>query len=152
MSACKTCTKAKQRAYAAANPEANRRRARQWAEQNPERVREALKRFRKANPGRYKEAARTRANANRPAENAKSAAHRARKAGAIPPWADMDAIRQYYLIANFLSVELGAEFHVDHIVPLRSKTVQGFHVETNLSIVISHWNQSKSNQIWPDMP
>lgn len=77
---------------------------------------------------------------------------RALKMAATPPWADQSAIDQYYLIAGFLSGELGVEFHVDHIVPLRSETVQGFHSQHNLNIALGAWNISKSNRWWPHMP
>lgn len=71
---------------------------------------------------------------------------------ATPPWADHRAIDQYYLIAGFLSAELGVDFHVDHIVPLRSGIVQGFHSQNNLNISIGAWNSVKGNRWWPDMP
>lgn len=71
---------------------------------------------------------------------------------AVPGWADQKAIDQYYLIAGYLTAELGIEFHVDHVVPLRSEAVQGFHCQQNMSIALGSWNISKSNRWWPGMP
>lgn len=84
--------------------------------------------------------------------NASTAKRFASKMRATPAWADKKAIDQYYLIAGFLSDALGVEFHVDHIVPLRGETVQGFHSQHNLNIALGSWNISKSNRWWPDMP
>lgn len=76
----------------------------------------------------------------------------ASKLKATPAWAGQKAIQQYYLIASFLSHELGVKFHVDHIVPLRNELVQGFHSQHNLNIALGTWNLAKSNCWWPDMP
>jgi hypothetical protein len=84
--------------------------------------------------------------------NAKRAKRKAIKLSATPLWADGGAIGQYYMIAKFLSDELGVVFHVDHVVPLQSKIVCGLHAHTNLTITIGSWNCSKSNKWWPDMP
>lgn len=89
---------------------------------------------------------------NRARYNSIKGARKAAQLQATPGWADKKAIDQYYLIANFLSEELGIEFHVDHIVPLRSDIVQGFHAQGNLAVLPGFVNQGKSNCRWPDMP
>lgn len=81
-----------------------------------------------------------------------NAERQATKLKATPAWADKAAIDQYYLIATFLTAELGVDFHVDHIVPLRGEAVQGFHSQHNLSIALGAWNRAKSNKWWPHMP
>jgi len=77
---------------------------------------------------------------------------RARDMGAIPAWADFEAIELIYVQANDLSKQSGVVHHVDHIVPLRSKLVCGLHCEANLQVITGAENQSKHNRIWPDMP
>lgn len=67
---------------------------------------------------------------------------------ATPDWADADAIALVYRAA----AAMGAQYHVDHIVPLRSKIVCGLHVESNLRVIPGRENTSKGNRSWPDMP
>lgn len=90
--------------------------------------------------------------ANRHRYNAIKKARKASQLKATPGWADKAAIDQYYLLASYLTVELGVEFHVDHVVPLRSDIVQGFHAQNNLAIMPGFVNQAKSNRRWPHMP
>lgn len=69
------------------------------------------------------------------------------KLKATPKWADLDAIKAIYDLAD----EIGG-VHVDHIVPLRSKLVCGLHVHHNLQILSPKENMAKGNWWWPDMP
>ncbi|WCM21345.1 hypothetical protein NDK50_07830 [Paraburkholderia bryophila] len=81
-----------------------------------------------------------------------SADRRAAEARATPEWADKTVIREFYFAADFLGMVTGEWYHVDHIVPLKSKVVCGFHCETNLQVMLGIDNISKGNRHWPDMP
>lgn len=74
-----------------------------------------------------------------------AASRRASKNEAMPPWVDRAAIAAVYKQAKLLSLETGAEWHVDHIVPLKHKLVCGLHVVANLQIITAVENLSKTN-------
>jgi len=59
----------------------------------------------------------------------------------IPAWGNRRKIDQIYATAQ----EMGME--VDHIIPLKGKTVWGLHVENNLRIITSPANKKKGNKI-----
>jgi hypothetical protein len=76
---------------------------------------------------------------NKDKQNAKSNMEKAAKLQRIPAWADLDAIREFYL-------NRPEGYHVDHIIPLRGKTVSGLHVLENLQYLPAKENMSKGNK------
>ena len=70
---------------------------------------------------------------------AKNNARHKRVQQATPLWADMNAIRDIYLEAQYMQME------VDHIYPLNGKTVSGLHVWDNLQLLTKEQNLRKSN-------
>jgi len=85
-----------------------------------------------------------------------NATRRAKKLRATPVWANSEfekfAIQEIYALAKLRTKLTGIMHHVDHIVPLNSKIVQGFHCLANLQILEAKQNISKNNRSWPDMP
>ena len=55
-----------------------------------------------------------------------------------PKWANMKKIMEIY-------VNRPEGYHVDHIIPLRGKTVSGLHVESNLQYLPALENMKKHN-------
>ena len=98
---------------------------------NPEPNRAYSRMYRRRHPGR------ARANAIR---------YLLQLANATPQWADLDAIDAIYLEAASRRAT-GEDVHVDHVLPLRGKTVCGLHVHTNLAIIPASENLSKGNSM-----
>lgn len=124
--------KERRRQNYAANAEHNREKQRQWRVRNKDRLNEWRAEWARRNAGTV---------------NAKNARRHAAKLQATPAWANRVEIRAIYEAAALL----GPAFHVDHIVPLRSKRVCGLHCEANLRIIPAALNASKHNRHWPDM-
>jgi hypothetical protein len=57
-----------------------------------------------------------------------------------PLWANLEAIKQFYL-------NCPDGYHVDHIIPLRGKTVSGLHVLNNLQYLPASENMRKFNKL-----
>lgn len=79
------------------------------------------------------------------------ARRRSGKLLATPGWlteADEDSIRALYAEAVVLSETTGIPFEVDHIVPLRGKTVSGLHVPWNLQVIARSANRRKQNKLF----
>lgn len=61
----------------------------------------------------------------------------------IPPWADRCATAAVYREAREMRA-LGVDCEVDHVIPLRGKTVSGLHVHTNLRVLLTEDNRRKA--------
>ena len=66
------------------------------------------------------------------------AKRRSSKLQATPIWSEKEAIKQFY-------INCPKGYHVDHIIPLRGKTVSGLHVLSNLQYLTAHENLTKGN-------
>jgi len=69
-----------------------------------------------------------------------SAAYRARKLKAIPLWADLAKIKEFY-------DKCPDGYHVDHIYPLAGKTICGLHTLDNLQYLPAQDNLKKGNRL-----
>ena len=87
--------------------------------------------------------------ANKHLFSAYEAQRRAGKLQRTPKWltkADFRYIKSLYVSCSLISKLTNVPHHVDHIVPLRGKTVSGLHCPSNLQIITAKKNLSKSNK------
>ena len=125
------------KAWSAANPDKEAKRQLEWARRNPDKVNTKRRKWCKANPDKV---------------NATTARRRAARVQATPAWADEFILSEAYALAVLRTKATGVSHHVDHIVPLKVKTVCGLHCEHNLRVIPGRDNASKGNRHWPDMP
>lgn len=121
----------RQRESRANHPERHAGYSRAYRERNPEAVRQSQRKWRASNPDRSREVVRQK---------------QARRAKAMPSWADKDAISAVYSEAKRLEQLDGVPRHVDHIIPIKGKNVCGLHVANNLQVLTAAENLEKSNQ------
>lgn len=152
-----------ERAYSAAvyksDPDKYRAYNLAYREANPEKVHAANAAWQKSSRGKlilntdkyraHKEKWRI---ANLDVHSAREGRRRAAKVQATPAWANDFILKEAYHLAKLRSLVFGFKWHVDHIVPLKSKIVCGLHCEANLRVIPGAANIAKGNRYWPDMP
>jgi len=82
--------------------------------------------------------------------NEVSKAYLTRKSRAMPWWVDRAEIRSIYAEAAQKTIETGVVYSVDHIYPLKGKTVCGLHVPWNLQIITKRDNCRKATKLPED--
>ena len=78
---------------------------------------------------------------------ARTNAYRALMRSRQPAWANQRYINLFYQIAQLESKATGKIVEVDHIYPLRGKTVCGLHVEDNMQLLFKSDNCRKGNRL-----
>lgn len=115
-----------------ANIEQEREKRRAYSQQNMAQAIERAKRWKKLNPDKVT------------ASTVKRISWVKR---ATPAWANEFFIAEAYHIAKVRRETLGGQWHVDHIIPLRGKTVCGLHVENNLQVIPAKVNLLKGAKL-----
>lgn len=134
------------------NLEQNRAKSRERATMNKEAANLRSKKWREANRDKRKEVANNWVRRNKDYACAQAGKRRSAKLNATPAWANEFFIREVYRLARTRAKLTRVNWHVDHVVPLRSKIVCGLHCEHNLAVIPADQNHRKSNRYWPDMP
>lgn len=116
-SCCKTCHKARSKAYLRANKDIHAKAMSKWQKKNPHKTAMYYAEYKR----------------------------RRGKAALKLSDSHKQEMEHIYWTASDLRVITGESYHVDHIVPLKSKHICGLHVPWNLQILPSDMNISKSN-------
>jgi superfamily II helicase len=112
-----------------------------WQKTNKEKVSLRDKKWRTQNHLKYLQIQGNYAKTHKPQRNAINAKRRAVLKNAIPKWADLEKIKEFY-------EKCPPGFHVDHIIPLQNKVVCGLHTIENLQYLPASVNISKGNRLW----
>lgn len=140
------------KAWRVANRDSNIKRSAAWNKNNPAKTLESRRVWIAANRDKARNSYRKYYRANKASRMALGAKWRGAKLSATPLWADDFVLQEIYELAAIRSKATGIKWHVDHIVPLRSKLVCGLHCEANLQLITAKENLTKSNRVWPNMP
>lgn len=143
-----------QAAYVAAHPEVLAAKTKRYRERHLLKKREAecavSARYRAANKEKVATAKKRYAQNNKHKINASVARREAAKAQRTPAWLTEDehwVIEQAYELAALRTKLFGMAWHVDHVFPLRGKTVSGLHVPANLQVIPWVENLRKGNRM-----
>lgn len=157
---CKQCKKIKDKESYEKHKEARYASTVEWKKKNIEKVREYKKKWNKNNKKYFADWNLTNIDhvraerrkwkkANKAKINAATRKRQATQLQRTPAWLrqhDYKVMESKYAIAAWLSAVVGIDYHVDHIIPLRGKTVSGLHVPDNLSVIRAKDNLEKSNK------
>lgn len=114
-----------------------------YSKSHPGYIRDYMAKWRARNPDAQKELSRRYRENNKEKILVRNRQRAIAELTAIPSWADKKEITRIYLDAKRITKETGVEHHVDHVIPLRGKTVCGLHVESNLQIITKEENLKK---------
>jgi hypothetical protein len=159
MKTCKTCLETKELAFFAVHKQCKGGyentckackvvKASKWQIVNKERKNSNNAKWRIENPDVSRQSSRNWNKNNKGHRNSMTRARQAAKLQRTPVWLtefDLLKMRCLYQVAAMRTRESGRAWHVDHIVPLRGKTVSGLHVPSNLQVIEAALNCSKSN-------
>jgi len=135
------------RKYYAKNTETCRKYRREHYRQNAAEANAASAAWKAANPSRVKAYAIAWRRNNLDKMLATNAARRAGLRRAAPRWVNKKEVEKFYRLQRRLTHETGVQHHVDHIIPLRGKTVCGLHVPWNLRVIPAAENLAKKNRL-----
>ena len=142
---CKDCI----RLYKEANKESIRTYVKEYEEKNANKIAERKQAYYYKNKESINKRNSEYRKTNKAKSNTLTRKYQADKLKRTPTWLtqhDYKVMESKYAIAAWLSAVVGIEYHVDHIIPLRGKTVSGLHVPDNLSVIRAKDNLEKSNK------
>jgi hypothetical protein len=134
--------------YYLKNKEKLKQNAFDWAKQNPEKVSLAKKKWRENNKNFERKLVNEWKLKNRHSVYATNAKRRGQLLNATPKWFNKHhnkQIKELFICAEMFTLFTGEKYHVDHIIPLCGKNINGLHVPWNLQVIPAKENLKKSN-------
>jgi hypothetical protein len=125
--------KEKNIAWKESNPEKMAQYKKDWQEKNKDKYEQNLKRWKKDNPAKIL---------------ADFHKRRASQIQATPKWyGEFDAfvMHEAVLLSKHRSAITNVKWHIDHMIPLRSKTASGLHCALNIQVIPEALNVRKRN-------
>jgi len=103
-----------------------------WGKQNPEKRAQYQRTQNTKHPGK---------------RNLWTMNYRTAKATRMPKWLNEGHLFEMESVYTYCSAlrKIGLDYHVDHVVPLRGKSISGLHVPWNLQVLPGRENMSKGN-------
>jgi hypothetical protein len=144
----KDIIKEKKKAYYLKNKEKIKENAAIWQKENHERVIELKTEWRELNKESVNKYLRNWKQQNKDKVYSWTACRRGSLLNATPKWITKNNIKEiseFYLCAEMFSMYTGNKYHVDHIIPLRGKMVNGLHIPENLQVIPAKENLRKHN-------
>ena len=120
--------------YRAANRQKCHAASKAWEKSNPEKVKAWRIKYNAENAGYLQD---------------KDVRYKLGKKNRTPAWmtkSDLLHIKCKYQVAAMYNRERICRWDVDHIIPLRGKTVSGLHVPSNIRVIPSLFNKQKANK------
>ena len=127
----------------------DRERARAYYTKNKAKVCARTNKYRKANLDKHRGYAKKHYKSHRPAYRQKEMAYQLKRRKQTPSWLSKADIAEMEGVYLFCQIFKG--FQVDHIVPIRGKTVSGLHAPWNLQVLPRKENARKRNTLNPSL-
>lgn len=131
------------------NPHKQKEYDKRQIDKNPDRI-EKLKAWVKSDPERSKALSKASLKNNPHMGTAYASKRRASERQQTPYWANSKEITKIFKSCSELTKSTGVIYHVDHIVPLRSKRASGLHIHSNLQIIFGEENLKKRAKLDED--
>lgn len=124
-----------------------------WRKENRQHILDYAKQYREKYPDKVKQVTQEYRKRNKDKHCSLERMRQAAKLKAIPIWLTKKQnqdIKNVYLKSKEISTASGIKMHVDHIVPLKGKTVCGLHVPWNLRVIDGSQNSKKRAALTDD--
>ena len=121
----------------------------EWQIKNKDRLNANNQKWRKENPEAFKAMQKRTREKHSARVNAANNKRRADKLNRTPKWITKDDLwlmKEAHELAVLRTKLFGFDWHVDHIIPLKGKTVSGLHVPNNLQVIEGKLNLMKNNK------